>query len=107
MRILKSALFPTLLVLLAASIVTVMLWGVSKSVLADGIRKSSGRDTATTTTDITTTTSTATQLSPQESIRAVTLLAFLKVTVLMGIPGVFTVVVVNRMKRHHRQFGGA
>jgi ABC-type Co2+ transport system permease subunit len=113
MRTLKSALIPTLLVLLAASMVTVMWWEVSKSPLADGPRKTSGRVTAATTSDITTTLSTVAQLSPQESIRAVasfvkvTLLAFLKVTVLMGLPGVFTVVVVNRMKRHRRQSDGA
>ena len=111
MRTLKNVLFLTLVLLLAASVVIVLLWGISKSGLADRMRKTSGRDITSTTTDVVSSGTAPT--SPQDSIRAiasfvkVSILAFLKVTVLLGIPGVLTAIAVYRMKRHQRQQGEA
>ena len=113
MQSLKNAVIPTLVVLLAASIVIALLWGVSKTGLADGLSKGSGREITDSTSDTTASTDAGSQASPQDRIRAIAaflkvrLLSLLKVTILMGVPGVLTVIIVNRMKQGNRESDGA
>ena|SRR5690349_838829 len=107
MQTLKTALFPILVILLAASIVTALLWGVSTLPIADRIRTGVGREFAVSTGE--TIPSTVVQPSSQETIQAiasfvkVTILGLLKIIVLMGIPGVVTVILVKLVKRNRRQ----
>jgi hypothetical protein len=106
MRTLKSTLFAILVVLFAASVVITLLWGVSNSGLADRLRQALGHAPVAARTDVT---PGVASVSSQASIRTaasfvrITLLAFLKVIFLMGLPGVVTVIIVNRLKLHPRQ----
>ncbi len=109
MQRLRNALLPTFIVLLAASMVTAVLWDVSQSSIGNAMRQGIGSGQSGQALD--SATPITAQASAQENIRAiasivkVTILGLLKVTVFMGLPGALTVIVLNSMKRSNQQPG--